>query len=576
MLGQNDFLIAALLEDGVIDRAAVDQASRHAVEAQISVPDALVAIGRMTRHDLAVSEALLAETSYVDVVRYEIDIRHCGLMPRSAAESLKAFPLFVIDGLATVGMVNPLDLKAVDQVRSLLKMDVEAVLCEREALLGLIDRAYSLASSGDGDAPRVTAMSLTTGKEPIVAAVNQILVSAIERGVSDVHIGPDEHALHLRYRIDGTLQAQQGPSLAAHGGIVQRLKVMAALDLTQTRRPQDGKFRFTHGDRQVDVRVSIIPTVCGENVVLRLLTGSAQIKGFGELGFAPSDAATMDELLDQPNGIVLVTGPTGSGKTTTLYAALKQLNSPELNIVTIEDPVEIRLNLVRQVQVNTEVGMTFAGALRSILRQDPDVVLVGEIRDEETARIAIQAALTGHLVLSSLHTNDAPGAITRLRNFGVPSFAINSSLLAAVAQRLVKRVCESCAKPDAGDAKLLARFNLKDSPAHLRRGAGCPRCAMTGFRGRAGVYEILKMGTAIQRGVDEDVNGQKLRELAIASGMKPLWMDGLNKASVGVTTLEEVARVAAVTALESTSTEPNGEAAAQAGQVGPRELRKSA
>jgi type IV pilus assembly protein PilB len=255
-------------------------------------------------------------------------------------------------------------------------------------------------------------------------------------------------------------------------------------------------------------------------------------------------------LLSRPNGIVLVTGPTGSGKTTTLYAGLKKLNSPDLNIVTIEDPVEIRLPMVRQVQVNAEIGMTFAGALRSILRQDPDVVLVGEIRDEETARIAIQAALTGHLVLSSLHTNDAPGAITRLRNFGVPSFAINAALLCAVAQRLVKRVCEGCSQPDAATPELLARFGMNAAPAHLRRGVGCPRCATTGYRGRVGLYEIMRMTPGLQRCVDREVAGVALRVAAVKSGMAELYVDGVRMASMGVTTLEEVARVAAVTQVD--------------------------
>jgi type IV pilus assembly protein PilB len=553
MLSEADIVIAALLEEQRVTPEGVERAKRRAAESGVNVLDALVSLGLMSASDVAITRAVVCEVPFVDPSRFEIDLRNCARLPRAIAEALGAFPLFVIDQVATVGMLNPLDLRAVDQLRAVLKIDVEPVLCERTTLLTLIERAYALAAGG-AESENTTArdaVNLTTGKEPIVAAVNQIIMQAVERGASDIHIGPDEQQLHLRYRIDGTLQPQQGPSLSAHAGIVQRLKVMANLDLTQTRRPQDGKFRFMASGRSVDVRVSLIPTVCGENVVLRLLASGGSIKGFGELGMNPRDSGAMQDLLDSPNGMILATGPTGSGKTTTLYAALKHINSPDLNIVTIEDPVEIRLPLVRQVQVNTEIGMTFAGALRSILRQDPDVVLVGEIRDEETARIAMQAALTGHLVLSSLHTNDAPGAISRLRNFGVPSFAINSAVLCAIAQRLAKRVCESCAKPDEADANLLGRFGMTQRPAHLRRGAGCPKCASTGFRGRVGLYEFMRMTTALQGAVDADLAGAKLRRAALDAGMVPMWRDGLEKASLGQTTLDEVLRVAGSMALDA-------------------------
>jgi len=339
--------------------------------------------------------------------------------------------------------------------------------------------------------------------------------------------------MHLRLRIDGTLHPQQGPGLSMHQGIVQRLKVMANLDLTQSRRPQDGKFRFSHNGQQVDVRLSIIPTVCGENVVMRLLTSAASIRGFTELGLPPGLRTQLEGLLDMPHGMILVTGPTGSGKTTTLYTGLKRLNIPGRNIMTIEDPVEIRMPLIRQVQTNSEIGMTFAGALRSILRQDPDVVFVGEIRDEETARIAVQAALTGHLVLSSLHTNDAAGAIARLREFGCPAFAINGALLGIVAQRLVRKVCTDCAKPAKPDPVLLARFGLTDGQGQWASGAGCARCHSQGLRGRMGVYELLKLTGSMQGLVDRGVTTRELARAATEAGMQPMHIDGLNKARLG-------------------------------------------
>ncbi|MBL8758177.1 MAG: type II/IV secretion system protein [Phycisphaerae bacterium] len=574
MREHEDFLIAAILEEGVLDRAAVQSAVREGAASGQTPSESLVSRGLLSAREVALVRASIAEVPFVDAEAYEVDIRNCERLPRGVAESLCAFPLFDLGEVVTVGMADPLDLRAVDQLRSVIRGDVEPVLCEAEPLRRLIERAYALtgrgevmagspggasgAGSGAGSAGGAlsSAAALTTGKEPIVAAVNQILAQAVERGASDVHINPDEHALHLRFRIDGHLQAQQGPPLSAHGGIVQRIKVMAGLDLTQTRRPQDGKFRHAHGDRQVDVRVSILPTVSGENVVMRLLSSAAQIKGFAELGLLPADVRAVEGLLGHPNGMVLVTGPTGSGKTTTLYTALKKLNTPDVNVMTIEDPVEIRVPMIRQVQANAEIGLTFAGALRSMLRQDPDVVLVGEIRDEETAKIAVQAALTGHLVLSSLHTNDACGAIPRLIDLGCPGFAINAALLGAIAQRLVRRVCGDCAAEDHPDPMLLARFGVTretsgGSASRFVRGAGCPRCVGTGYKGRLGVYEVMAMTPAVQRAVETGESAGRLRRVAIDEGMTPLWADGLAKARVSLTTLEEVVRVAAVQAADA-------------------------
>jgi type IV pilus assembly protein PilB len=548
-----DFLIAALVEAGLVSAEHASEARRLSIERRRSVSEVLVEQHRVSERDLAVVLAGMFEVPFVDVAAYRIDLRNGSLLPRATAEALGVFPLFMNEGLCTLGMVNPLDLRALDQVRALLRTDVESVLCEGTALRLLIERVYSmsaqdgggveLASELSGAAP-VEAGALTTGKEPIVAAVNQVLADAIERGASDVHLGPDEHRLHLRFRVDGALQLQQGPPLAMHSGMVQRLKVMASLDLTQTRRPQDGKFRFAQQGRSVDVRVSIIPTVSGENVVLRLLTNAASIKDFPELGMNAEHTRQMREAMQTPHGMILVTGPTGSGKTTTLYSGLKQVNTPERNVVTIEDPVEIRMPLVRQVQTNAEIGLTFANALRSILRQDPDVILVGEIRDEETARIAIQAALTGHLVLSTLHTNDAVGAIPRLFDFGCPPFAIAGSLLAVVAQRLARRVCEGCAKPAPVSQIMGSRFGIR-ADERLVEGSGCPRCAGTGYKGRVGLYEILRITDAVQ-GVMERRDVSQIRRAALNSGMTPMWVDGVDKARLGLTTLHEVARVAMV------------------------------
>lgn len=495
----------------------------------------------------------------MDLDTFEINFSNTALLPRATAESLKAFPLFVCGGIATVGMEDPLDFKAVDQLRGLLNSDVSAVVCEREAIELLIERAYGITGGlnvREATPESAGPIELTTGKEPIVAAVNQIIAQGLDLGASDIHIGPDERALHLRYRVDGSLREVQGPSLDAHNGIIQRLKVMADLDLTQSRRPQDGKIRFSHQGRSIDVRVSLIPTVCGENAVLRLLSSAASIRGFSDLGFPQTQLTELQRCIEQPCGMLLVTGPTGSGKTTTLYTALKQLNAADVNIMTIEDPVEIRMPMIRQVQVNTQIGMTFAGALRSILRQDPDIVFVGEIRDEETARISIQAALTGHLVLSSLHTNDACGAIPRLRDLSCPSFAINAALLAVIAQRLVRRVCPDCSRADTPAPSLLERFSVLPGDSAFRRGNGCARCSNTGYKGRVGVYEMLTMNAAVRAAVEASETADRVQKAAFDAGMLPMWKDGLAKARLGQTTLEEVGRVVALALADDGRDEP--------------------
>lgn len=545
MLDAGEFVIRDLIDRGRLSEAHVEQARAHAAEHDMSVINALVDLRIIDSRELAITRAAICESPFVDLDAFDIDFQNAALMPRSAAEKHGAFPLFNVDGVVTVGMVDPLNLRAVDAVRQALKSDVVTTLCEEEALRALISRAYSMTSTMHRSHVDES-HDLTTGEEPIVAAVNTILRRAIDEGASDVHINPDEKELHLRYRIDGVLQTRQGPGLSAHAGLVQRIKVMANLDLTQTRRPQDGKFRFQHPSGPVDVRVSAIPTICGENIVLRLLRQGATLHDFAELGMPPRIIEQFEDILALPHGMILVCGPTGSGKTTTLYTALSKLNSPDRNLMTIEDPVEIRLPMVRQTQVNPELGLTFAGALRAMLRQDPDVILLGEIRDEETAHIAMQASLTGHLVLSTLHTNDAVGAVARLRDFGVPHFAINSSLLCVIAQRVVRRLCDHCARPDMPEDAALAAFNLARADAGgLRKGGGCAKCMNTGFRGRIGVYEMLRLTPSVQAVIERGGSSRDITEVAASEGMRSMFDDGLEKARLGLTSLDELWKVRA-------------------------------
>lgn len=546
MLDSSEFVVRDLLDRERIAETDIEAARAHAQRESIGVIEALQALGVVSSREVAITRAAICESPFVDIASYEIDIHHAEILPRAVAEKHGAFPLFCVDGAVTVGMVDPLNLRAVDAVRQVLKSDVVTVLCDEESLRALISRAYSLCSTSDRSRAddHAEAADLTTGEEPIVAAVNQIIRRAIDEGASDIHINPDEHDLLIRSRIDGVLQSRQGPGMAAHSGIVQRIKVMAGLDLMQTRRPQDGKFRFQHASGPIDVRVSTIPTVCGENVVLRLLRQGASLKDFRELGMPERVIGKLENAMAMPHGMILVTGPTGSGKTTTLYTALSKLNTSDRNLMTIEDPVEIRLPMVRQTQVHPEVGLTFAGALRSILRQDPDIILIGEIRDEETAQIAMQAALTGHLLLSTLHTNDAVSAIARLRDFGLPPFAINSALLCVVAQRVVRRVCPACAKPDRPSDETLRAFGLTpDDVQGAQRGVGCVKCLHTGFHGRVGLYEAMPITPQLQALIERGASTRELKEFAVSAGMRLMFDDGLEKARLGLTTIEELWKV---------------------------------
>ncbi len=556
MHNQDVFLEQTLLEEGRVTAEQLEEARRYGIEHQVDLVDALISTEAIHGREIALAKAGICEAPFAALEEFEACFTNTQLVPRAVAERYCLFPLFKIDNVLTLAMDDPLNLEAMDQARQFAKCEVDAVLCDREQLRSLISRAYRLTQvHTDHDEVEVPAEgeAVVDNSQPVVAAVNQLLADAVDLAASDVHINPDESELRLRYRVDGVLQEKHAPPLSMHAGIVQRLKVMAHLDLTQTRRPQDGKFRFHHDEKPIDVRMSTLPTVCGENVVLRLLTNSMVILNFSDLGVPAPVVESLEAMIARPYGMLLVTGPTGCGKTTTLYTVLNMLNEPTRNIMTIEDPVEIRLAYLRQIQVHSEIGLTFASALRSIVRQDPDVILVGEIRDNETATIALQAALTGHMVLATLHTNDAPGAVARLRDYNLPAFVINSAVLGVVAQRLVRRLCQKCTVPDTVDDVLRHHFGLDehDKKAFVRS-KGCPQCGQTGYRGRIGLYELLKFTAPIQTLVEQGGSTKKIRERAIREGMRQMWEDGLEKARLGQTSLEEVAKVAAVMAVSET------------------------
>lgn len=555
MLDGNEFIIQFLVDTGELSVDELSYAREVAAEADGDILHAVVTTTDITTRELALARSVVSEYPFLDLTAFDINARNAEHLPRRMAESLKVFPLFVLDGVATIAMDDPMDLNVIDQVRQHLQCDVDPVICDPALLERLIERSYSLYGAGEDQAREDNKVAPGAGAsdEPNIVAVNQLLIAAIDAGASDLHINPDERELHIRLRVDGVLQRLDALPLNAHQGIVQRFKVLGRLDLTQSRRPQDGKFRFTAGGNAIDVRLSMIPTINGENVVCRLLRPTASIAKIDDLGISPPVAAQFKEMVHRSHGMILVTGPTGSGKTTTLYTALNELNSPDRNIMTIEDPVEIRLPMLRQVQVNTEIGMTFAAALRSMLRQDPDVILVGEIRDEETGRIAISAAMTGHLVLSTLHTNDSVGTVARMRDFGIPAYALNTALLGVLSQRLLRRVCDDCAKPYEPSPVELRSIDCTATSGAFRKGIGCTKCLNTGYRGRLGVHELLVLSTPIRQLIEQNATLVDLQHEAERSGMKTLLEDGCEKAMMGVTSISEVEklRVCLETDLES-------------------------
>jgi type II secretory ATPase GspE/PulE/Tfp pilus assembly ATPase PilB-like protein len=393
---------------------------------------------------------------------------------------------------------------------------------------------------------RVTDFNELMRRAPVVKLVSLLIAQAVRTGSTDIHFQPMGDCLRVRFRTDGILHDILDLPRSARDGIMSRIKVLGQMDIAERRAPQDGRASFRYADREIDVRMSVVPTSEGERAVLRLLDKQQKLLALEDLGLDQQNLAAFEEMIHYSHGMVLVTGPTGSGKTTTLYAALNRINSPELNIITIEDPVEYKLDGVSQIQVLPRKNVTFGSMLRSIVRQDPNIIMIGEIRDAETAAAAVQSALTGHLMFSTLHTNDAPGAVARLLDLGVEPFLISSALLAVLAQRLVRRVCEECAEPDPVPPARLEALGIsrgQAADARLRRGRGCSRCLGTGYRGRVGIFELLIVDDAVRRLINSRASSAEIRELTTSSGMKMLRADGALKAMAGLTTVEEVLRV---------------------------------
>jgi general secretion pathway protein E len=494
----------------------------------------------------------------------EFDLTLMRQVPLPFARQHKLVPIRKQDGHVLVAMNDPLDLQPLDDVSLLLKAPVEPVLSLGQEIIGVLNRLYDTESQTaakvieDLDTAAMGRLAHTLegpqdildqdSEAPIIQLVNLILSQAVQDRASDIHIEPFERSLKVRYRIDGVLHEVLSPHKRLQSAIISRLKIMADLNIAEKRLPQDGRIAIRVRNKEIDIRVSVLPTAFGERMVLRLLEKSEALLSLEDIGFVPDLFRIYTRIVNRPNGIILVTGPTGSGKTTTLYATLQRINAPEVNIITVEDPIEYQLNGIGQTQVNPKIDLTFANGLRSILRQDPDIIMVGEIRDRETAEIAIQASLTGHLVFSTLHTNDAASAVTRLLDMGIEPFLISSSVLAMMAQRLVRVICKACREPITPDAETLRNLGLAPDACaaqegHLFRGRGCDACRNTGFRGRTGIYELLVIDDTVRTLVMQQANASMIKQAAMQRGMRTLLQDGSAKVLRGITTAEELLRV---------------------------------
>ncbi len=491
----------------------------------------------------------------VELTDYPIDARIATLVSAALCRRHRLLPIGREDNLLLVAMADPDDVVALDDVTAATRMRVKPLRADPAELQATIDR-FLRADEELSDLQTVLTADADQGGDvsevnedddaPIVRFVNLLISQAIQDRASDIHIEPGEDALRVRYRIDGVMKEVQRAPRSIQSGVISRLKIMAELDIAERRRPQDGRISVMHAGRKIDLRVATLPTVYGEKVVMRILDASGSARTMADLNMFGANMEAFKSGYSRPNGMVLVTGPTGSGKSTTLYTAIQEVAKPTVNVITVEDPVEYRMAGINQVQVNVKAGLTFAAALRSILRSDPDIVLIGEIRDHETAQIAIEAALTGHLVFSTLHTNDAPSAVTRLIEMGIEPFLVGSALVTVVAQRLARRLCERCKQPVDYSERYLEQVGLLIEEDEVVYGpVGCQACSNTGYRGRIAIHEVMTMSEDIERLAVERASAAEMRKLALADRMVSLRQDGWNKVCLGYTSIEEVLRVVA-------------------------------
>ncbi len=522
-----------------------------------------------------VREGVVSEEAIVRLISDQLNIKRynpnnysikpalASILDVDTARKLQAIPIDRKTDLITVAMTDPLDIKALDHIEILADMEVESVICSEQELNLLISTVYGTYSGKDNvmehlqemedlnvvedksaqETYSTTSLQDMAEEAPIIRLVNSILTQAVQEGASDIHLSPEKDYVEIRFRVDGKLHHIPTPPKAMFLSIVSRLKILANLDISVSRIPQDGRFTVFVNDKEINIRVSTIPTVYGENVVLRLLNTGAGIYSLEQVGMAPRDIETIEKMIRMPYGMILCTGPTGSGKSTSLFAMLKIINSPDVNIITLEDPVEYRMEHVRQAQLNKKAGMTFASGLRSILRQDPDVIMIGEIRDSETAGVAVQAALTGHMVLSTVHTNDAAGAITRFVDMGIEPFLVSSVMLVTIAQRLIRRVCPHCKTAYKPTEEVLKFWGLEKAQGlDFSYGKGCFQCKNTGYSGRTGLYEVLHINEDVKEMILTGKSAQAITKACTLSGqLTTLKQDAAQKVANGITSSKEAA-----------------------------------
>lgn len=553
-----------LVDKGVISQDQLAEAEELASQANIKLPEAIIRLGYASGEEVMNVLAEQHGLQFADLSRVVIPPNVVELVPESVARENVVLPIAEEDGQLRVAVSDPDDFPTFEKLRFILNKRIEICLATRESIMEAINRYYGQTSgeSKDSMISEVTDTAIdftqveadTAGFQdvdessaPVVRLVHLIISEAVQLRASDIHIEPFEDRVRIRYRIDGYLVERDNAPRRLLGAILSRIKILARMDIAERRRPQDGRIKMTLGEKQLDFRVSVLPSNWGQAVVMRILDKDNIKVGLRQLGFSEEDYVKFRQLIKRPNGIILVTGPTGSGKTTTLYAALNELNTPDRKIITAEDPVEYYLPGINQVEIRHEIGLDFARVIRAMLRQAPNVILVGEMRDLETAQMGIQASLTGHLVFSTLHTNDAPSSITRLIDMGVPSYLVASSVVAIMAQRLVRVVCTQCRTPyQPSDAVLESAGVTPEMAANATffRGKGCSHCNGSGYRGRMGIFELMLMSSKVREMTFKNRTSTEIRRVAIQEGMRTLYMDGLNKVLRGRTTLEELLAVA--------------------------------
>ncbi|HEY0023672.1 MAG TPA: type IV-A pilus assembly ATPase PilB [Longimicrobium sp.] len=550
-----------LIHEGLVTREQLSKALDDARNGGNRLGFSLVKLGFLSEQDLVRALARQHRIPAVDLERVKLDPRILKLVPPEIAVKHQVLPLRRVGRTLTVAMANPTDLGVLDDLKFVTRLDIEPVIAGDFSLRKIIEKEYEASDERINDLLKqieqeeievvddreeelnVSALAAAVDEAPVVKLINGILTDAVQRGASDIHFECYEKDVRVRYRIDGVLHEIMRPPPKMKAALISRFKILSDLNIAERRVPQDGRIKLRLGKRVIDFRVSTLPTLFGEKIVLRILDKGNLTLDLEKFGMEERAEKNFMRAIMNPYGMVLVTGPTGSGKTTTLYSALSKINSPEVNIMTAEDPVEYNLHGINQVQVRTDIGMTFAAALKAFLRQDPNIIMVGEIRDLETGSIAIKAALTGHLVLSTLHTNDAPSTITRMIDMGIEPFNVASAVNLITAQRLLRRICGNCKESTTYPEEFLRGAGLTDQEideASFFKGAGCETCGGTGYKGRAGLYEVMAMSAALRRMVLQGASTADLQKQAISEGMLTLRMDGLLKMRKGVTTLEEV------------------------------------